>query len=102
LNSTKSQQVYVVLFEEKMDCDIYDEALPVFPLSLNDDEEVHQQLSKIGPSVFGCRVGSIWKVCRKMKKIKLIQNYIDLPQTPSRIFTFRRGHSIPDFLLVVP
>jgi hypothetical protein len=37
-----------------------------------------------------------------MKKIKLVVNYIDLPLTPQRIFDYKRGHSIPDYLLIVP
>jgi hypothetical protein len=80
--------------------DIFDEANSL-PLTLNDDEEIHQQLARIGP-VLGCKAASIWKVSRQRRKIKQIVHYNDLPQTPARIFDYKRGHAIPDYLLVVP
>ena len=39
---------------------------------------------------------------KQSKKIKRIQQYADLPQTPFRIFDPKRGHRVPDHLLIVP
>lgn len=52
--------------------------------------------------MLGIKVGSIWKVNRAMRKIKKLSDHIDIPQTISKIFAYRRGHSTPDFFLVVP
>lgn len=52
--------------------------------------------------MLGIKVGSIWKVNRTMRRIKKLSDNIDIPQTISRIFSYRRGHGTPDFFLVLP
>lgn len=32
----------------------------------------------------------------------MIPKCIDLPETPSRIFAYKQGHSMPDYILIVP
>lgn len=71
-------------------------------LTLDDDEEVHQQLARLSVNILGCRTASIWKVIRHRRKVKRLVYYVDLPQTPARIFGYLRGHATPDYLLVVP
>jgi hypothetical protein len=53
-------------------------------------------------NAMGCKIGTIWKVNRQKKKMKQLINYVDLPQTPARVFGFKRGHTAPDYLLLVP
>lgn len=50
----------------------------------------------------GCKIGTIWKVNRQKRKMKQLINYVDLAQTPARVFGFKRGHTAPDYLLLVP
>ncbi len=76
--------------------------LPIIPLDLRDDEELFDQLRKLGPEAFGCKVASIWKVNRRRKKVKFFNKYIDYKMKPSEIFAYKRGHTIPDYILIVP
>jgi len=71
-------------------------------LALEEDEDIHQQLARIAPSVLGCRVGSLWKVSRLRKKIKRLTKFVDYQMPPNRIFGYVRGYTPPDFILVVP
>lgn len=59
------------------------------------------QLSKTGYSLLGCKVGTVWKVNKSVRKIKQLIEFADLPQTPSRVFDYKRGHRRPDYLLVL-
>ncbi len=72
------------------------------PLTLDDDEEVHQQLARVTPGILGIRTASVWKVIRHRRKVKQVHHFVDLPQTPARIFGYLRGHATPDYLLIVP
>jgi hypothetical protein len=69
-------------------------------LPLRAEESVVSQISKM-EHIFGEKMHSVWKVNRGTRKIKQLIDYSDLPQTPARLFNYKRGHRIPDYLLVV-
>jgi len=72
------------------------------PLGLKPNEDAVTQLKNFNGSFLGCKVGSVWKVHKNDSKIKKLMQFADLPQTPQRIFEHKRGHRIPDYLLIVP
>jgi hypothetical protein len=59
-------------------------------------------MGRISQGILGIRTASIWKVTRYRRKVKRLVHYVDLPQTPARIFGYLRGHGTPDYLLLVP
>jgi hypothetical protein len=93
--------VEVRILDNDDNSDLFEEGCSV-PLALDDDEEVQQQLARISPGILGVRVASVWKVLRQRRKVKQVVSYVDLPQTPARLFAFLRGHATPDYLLIVP
>lgn len=72
------------------------------PLALKPNEDAVTQLKNFNGSFLGCKVGSVWKVHKNDLKIKKLIEFADLPQTPQRIFEHKRGHRIPDYLLIIP
>jgi hypothetical protein len=64
--------------------------------------DIFSQLKQIERNFLGCSIGSIWKVSKFNKKIKRLIDFVDVAITPARIFNYRRGHRIPDYLLIVP
>lgn len=76
--------------------------VPTFPVSLHPDEDVVTQLSQLDYSLLGCKVGTVWKISKDVKKMKQIVQYADLVQTASRLLNYKPGHRIPDYLLILP
>jgi len=76
--------------------------VPSIPIPMWQEENIFTQLTKIEKNILGCTVGSIWKVTKSNKKIKRLLDFVDVAVTPARLFNYRRGHRIPDYLLIVP
>lgn len=93
-------EVFVGNLEEG--CDWFGDDVNTIPIELRPNEDIVNQLSKLDYNLLGCRVGTVWKVIKAEKKIKQLIEFADLPQTPTRVFDFKRGHRIPDYLLVLP
>jgi hypothetical protein len=70
-------------------------------VGLEPNKDTTTQLKALNASFLGCRVGSVWKVNIAYQKIKQLQAYADLIQTPTRVFEPKRGHRIPDYLLII-
>ena len=66
------------------------------------NKEIVAQLKSLHGSLLGCKVGSVWKVNRGSAKIKKLDEYADIPQTPHRVFHAKRGHNTADYLMIVP
>lgn len=76
--------------------------MQTIPVGLRPHDDIVSQLNKLDYNLLGCRVGTVWKVCKRDQKIKCLVEFADLPQTPARVFDPKRGHRTPDYLLIIP
>lgn len=76
--------------------------LSTIPVGLKHNEDIVSQLKRLDYNLLGCKVGTVWKVIKKEQIIKCLVEFADLPQTPQRVFDPKRGHRIPDYLLILP
>lgn len=91
----------IAVGELSEDCPIFGEMMTV-PVGLQPNEDLYNEVFGLDPELLGCKIGSVWKVSRKTKKVRQLAHYSDFPQSASRIFEGKSGHGRPDYLLIVP